>query len=355
MGSGDGGGVETTLHQIAPALMARGHKVAVVAPAGSSLPAGVSVYEADGTPPRSAAVSDRFGPAAGTSAGVLEQMWRQAAAVSRQYDIIVALTYDWLSYHLTPFLAAPVLHWISLPSCVDAVDRAIRHHYQTAPESFAFVSRAQAATFPFVDVARARIIPGAVDIHQFRFSSDPDRMLIWVARISPEKGLEDALRAAQMAGVPLHVCGKVQDSAYWEKTWRAAAPGELVYHGLLSHERLAALLGRAQAMLVTPKWVEAFGLVVLEALACGTPVIAYDRGGPPEILAGADCGFIVPPGDVGAMAAAISRIGEIRRADARRRAEVFSIEAMAVRVEGWIGTMLRQPRMDAAQAAAAIV
>ena len=94
-------------------------------------------------------------------------------------------------------------------------------------------------------------------------------------------------------------------------------------------------------MLVTPKWLEAFGLTVIEALACGTPVITYDRGGPAEIVEHGKSGFLVPASNVGAMVEAIGRVGSLRRADARRRAEEFSITRMVDRIEDWVVTVLR--------------
>jgi UDP-glucose:tetrahydrobiopterin glucosyltransferase len=165
-------------------------------------------------------------------------------------------------------------------------------------------------------------------------------MVVWAARISPEKGLEEAVEAARQAGLPLHVCGKVQDEVYWRSITQSAPAEAITYHGFLSHRELNTVVGRAAAMLVTPKWLEAFGLTVIEALACGTPVIAYDRGGPAEIVEHGKSGFVVPAGDTRAMAAAVRRADLLRRADARRRAEEFSVTRMADRVEEWVTAAL---------------
>jgi UDP-glucose:tetrahydrobiopterin glucosyltransferase len=336
IGSGDGGGVETTVMQLAPALRRRGHETAVIAPAGSRLPDGVALHPVSGDPPPSAVAAPRDATVVVQPAGVLERMWDVARQLAPRFDAILAFSYDWLSYYLTPFLPVPVLHLVTLPSCIGTVDRAMRDQYLREPTRFAFVSRTQAASFGFVDLKRAQIIPGAVDTDQFRFRDDAEPLLVWAARISPEKGLEDAIRVAQATGLPLHICGKIQEEAYWQETLESV-PGEaIVYHGFLGHGDLREVVGRAAAMLVTPKWVEAFGLTAIEALACGTPVIAYQRGGPAEIVEHARSGFLVPAGDVQAMAEAVAQVGSLRRADARKRAEEFSVPRLAERVEGWI-------------------
>jgi UDP-glucose:tetrahydrobiopterin glucosyltransferase len=339
IGSGGGGGVETTLRQITSALASSGHDVAVIAPAGSRLDADIRIYPISGSPPPSVTVANRESRTM-VGHGVLERMWDQARAIQDQYDAIIAMTYDWLSYYLTPFFPIPVLHWVTVPSLVDVVDQAISIGYAERPDRFVFYSRAQAATFSFVDAGSVRIIPGAVDIKQFQFHADPGTVLAWAARISPEKGLEDAVKVAAETGMPLHVCGTIQDQDYWEAVRRLDGGDKIVYHGMLSHDRLQHVLGRAAAMLVTPKWVEAFGMTVVEALACGTPVVAYAGGGPSEILEDGKSGRLVPQGDVAAMVRAVKNISTIRRRDARERAENYSADRMAGRVEAWVESAL---------------
>ena len=196
IGAGGGGGVETTLRQLAPALRERGHQVGVIAPEGSRLADGIALYEISGRPPGSAATADRDQTATVHTQGVLERMWEQARRLDHQYDVIIASTYDWLSYYLSSFFAIPVLHWVHLPSLMDAVDAEICQQYSLMPDRFAFCSHIQAASFQFVEGSCARIIPGAVDLDRFSFWEHPEPYLVWAARISPEKGLEDAIRAS---------------------------------------------------------------------------------------------------------------------------------------------------------------
>ncbi|MBV8903523.1 MAG: glycosyltransferase [Acidobacteriia bacterium] len=93
-------------------------------------------------------------------------------------------------------------------------------------------------------------------------------------------------------------------------------------------------------MLVTPKWVEAFGLTVIEALACGTPVIASDQGGPSEIIEHGKSGFLVKANDVEAMADAVAEVGRLSRVEARRRAEEYGVSSMADKVEEWVQSVV---------------
>lgn len=340
IGDGGGGGVETVVRQLAPALRERGHAVTVIAPAGSQLPGDIALLPVSGSPSYNAATGPRDAAVAVQSDGVLERMWDEARRLAPLHDAIISLTYDWLSFYLTPFLPIPVLHWMTLASSLDVIDTAISEQYSRLPEAFAFCSRTQASTFLFVDGRRARIIPCAVDTDCFPFTAQAEPMLVWAARISPEKGLEDAVCVAQRTGLPLHVCGKIQDQDYWQRIIASVPMNTITYHGFLSPDALSQVLCRAMAMLATPKWVEAFGITVLEALACGTPVIAYAQGGPAEIIEHGKSGLLVPPNDVRAMADAVGRIANLDRADARRRAEEYSIARMAGNIEDWAASVL---------------
>jgi UDP-glucose:tetrahydrobiopterin glucosyltransferase len=336
VGSGQSGGVETKLALLTGKLLALGHKIGVVAPAESILPSGVDVYQIYGAKPLNVAVAARDTLPVQSTQGVLEKMWEKAQDLAGQYDVLIAMTHDWLSYYLTPFFPIPVLHWVTVSSTVDAVSEMIRTRYSVAPECFAFCSRAQVSTFGLVDPERARLIPGAVDTDVFRFQASADRALCWSARISPEKGLADALYVAERLAMPLNVCGRIQNEQYWESIVKSSPEGILRYHGFLTHERLRDVLGNSLAMLFTSTWTEAFGFSVIEALACGTPVVAYNSGGPAEIIEEGKSGYLVPPGAIDAMARAALSAENLSRSEARHRAEQFTILQMAQRVEEWI-------------------
>jgi UDP-glucose:tetrahydrobiopterin glucosyltransferase len=100
---------------------------------------------------------------------------------------------------------------------------------------------------------------------------------------------------------------------------------------------LQAELGRCLALLNTPKWNEAYGNVVVEAMACGVPVLAYRRGGPSELVQPGLNGLLVQPDDLDDLAAAVARVGTIRREDCRRWVEAHASRAvLAERIEAWL-------------------
>ncbi|HBE32480.1 MAG TPA: UDP-glucose--tetrahydrobiopterin glucosyltransferase, partial [Cyanobacteria bacterium UBA11368] len=108
------------------------------------------------------------------------------------------------------------------------------------------------------------------------------------------------------------------------------------YLGFLSTDELQQQLRECRALLMTPRWVEAFGNVAIEALACGVPVISYRRGGPTEIVRDGETGFLVEPDSVDGLIEAIGKLDTINRKDCRARAEVeYSLEALSDRFDAW--------------------
>ena len=158
-----------------------------------------------------------------------------------------------------------------------------------------------------------------------------------VGRISPEKGLEDVAALSEQTGWPVKVWGFMQDPEYWRRVLADHPGSRLEYCGFLSTAELQEAIGGCTALVMTPKWVEAFGLVAVEAMATGVPVVAYDRGGPAEIVVDGETGFVVPADDVEALAEALGRVDAIDRLRCRQRVdEEYSTEAFAHRFEAWL-------------------
>ena len=173
-------------------------------------------------------------------------------------------------------------------------------------------------------------IPNGVRIEDFPPGDGAGAYLAFVGRISPEKAPHLAVEVARMAGWPLRMAGPIEEQHhdYAAAIRQRAVPGMVDFLGPLARADLSRLLRDAVALVMPLQWDEPFGLVVVEALASGTPVVAWDRGAMPEIVVDAVTGFVVA--DVDEAVDALPRIGDISRAacsqDARAR---FSDAAMA--------------------------
>lgn len=182
------------------------------------------------------------------------------------------------------------------------------------------LSAASSATFP----ARGALAPvhNGIDVESFPFNDRPTDELLFLGRFSPDKGPDRAIEAARRAGRPIVLAGKV-DAADREFFDHAIAPllddRQARFVGEVDGARKREFLSRAAALLFPIQWEEPFGLVAVEALACGTPVVAFDRGGVREIIEHGETGFVVE--DVAAMAEAIRHVDALSRRRCRRAAE----------------------------------
>jgi len=343
LGSGVGGGVELTLHSLVLGLSARGHHVEVVAPEGS-LHVGARVHQIPGRHQLSSQSVGRDAPVTMPASPVLGAMWEWVRVQQHHYDVILNLAYDWLPLHLTPYLDVPVAHLVSMASLNDAMDDALERLVQLRPRAAAVHSQAQADTFRRI-AGRLRVIGNGIAVERYDVRPAPDepRHLGVVGRISPEKGIDDVFAVSAASGWPVRAWGLLQDPEGWAAAAAAHPGADVTYEGFLPTDDLQRELGGCAAILMTPAWVEAFGNVAIEAMACGVPVIAYRRGGPAEIVVDGVTGFLVEPGDIGAMVAATRRLGEIERWRCRWHVEEhYSTDALARRVDAWLDDVVAE-------------
>ncbi|MEL7034619.1 MAG: glycosyltransferase family 4 protein [Cyanobacteria bacterium J06592_8] len=335
LGSGMGGGVELTLLNFTRILQKRGHKITVVAPFGSVLES-VNLVNIPGNLQTMAQSQTQETPITLPANSVLGNMWDYARQVQADYDLIVNFAYDWLPLYLTPFFQTKVIHWISMGSLTTAMDEIIQRILTQFPKAFSFYTQAQADTFNFSQDHFITLKSG-INLEQYEYCPDPENQLAWLGRIAPEKALEDAVLAAKKTGIPLKIMGKMQDESYWQKINQDYPDAPIEYFGFLSTNELQKHLRTCQALLMTPRWVEAFGNVAIEALACGVPVIAYRRGGPAEIVRDGETGWLVEPDSVEGLVEAIQKLDKIDRSRCRQQAETeYSLEVWGSRVENWL-------------------
>lgn len=338
LGSGLTGGVELTLRNIARELAGRGHQITIVAPQGST-GWGMPLIEIAGTLQPSAQTQERDVPIIMPASSVLANMWDYVRQVQGEYDLILNFAYDWLPFYLTPFFSCPVAHLVSMGSLSDAMDEMIEKVATQFPGAIGVHSQAQAKTFTFAD--RCRWVGNGINLSDYDFCLEPESWVGWVGRIAPEKGLEDAVAVSKLTGVPLKIMGVLQDKGYWQKILWDYPDAPIGYQGFFSTAELQKRLGQCRALLMTPRWIEAFGNVAIEALACGVPVIAYRHGGPAEIVEDGKTGFLVEPNSIGGLIDAMGKLDEIDRYACRQRVTVmYSNTAMGDRMEQWFNDIL---------------
>lgn len=173
-------------------------------------------------------------------------------------------------------------------------------------------------------VAVDRVVGNGIDLDRFPYCavSDADPYLVWYGRIVPEKGTHLAIAAARELGLPLRIAGPMSDPAYFAAEIAPHLGAAVRHVGHLDHHSLSRLIAGARAFLCTPCWDEPYGLVVAEALSCGTPVAAFARGAIPSLL-DATCGVLATPDDVSSLADAARRAMTLDRSACRARAEAI--------------------------------
>ncbi len=173
------------------------------------------------------------------------------------------------------------------------------------------------------------VIHNGIDCKEFRFRKDPEDYFVYLGYITSDKGAHFAVKAARSAKVKLKLAGsyKYCEQYFKEEIRPYLKKGQIEYIGVVNHIQRNRLLGNAKAILFPVEWEEPFGLVMIEAMACGTPVIGFNRAAVSEIVKNNKTGFIVK--DYKEMARAIKKINIINRADCRIHIEKnFSVEKM---------------------------
>ncbi|HKR16730.1 glycosyltransferase family 4 protein [Rhizorhapis sp.] len=201
--------------------------------------------------------------------------------------------------------------------------------FQTYRDRVHYVAISEADRHPSLPYA-ATIYHG-IRLEDFPFDPEGSEDLLFFGRIHPDKGAAEAIAAAKAARRRLHMAGIVQDHAYHQHAVAPSIDGDqVIHHGPVGGADRARTLGSARALLHLINFEEPFGLSVIEAMACGTPVIAFNRGSMPELIEHGVTGFLV--NSVEEAVAAIDRAGEIDRAACRAHVERhFTVDIMADR------------------------
>jgi glycosyltransferase involved in cell wall biosynthesis len=321
------GGLEAQIWALTTDLTRRGHQVTLFAAPGSDPALNAQLLPVH---------RPRISPAARTDVSMCPEEWLDAHHAYLQlmlslqgrggasYDVVHNHSLHYLPIAMADAVACPLvttLHTPPTPWLESAVQLA-------KPGSVTYVAVSDHAANAWRHlIPQVRVVRNGIDTTKWQ-PGPGGGALVWSGRITPEKGTHLAVAAARLTQCDLYIAGPISDRAYFETEIAPHLDRSIRYLGHLPHHQLTAVVGAARACLVTPCWDEPFGLVVAEALACGTPIIGFRAGAIPE-LTDSSCAHLVPPGDVAALAAAISRVNQLSRSHARDKAvQVWSSGAM---------------------------
>jgi glycosyltransferase involved in cell wall biosynthesis len=324
------GGIERIVDLLAAGLSDRGHEVTVFAH-----PASQPKAELCGWP----------GARSGSPADVIRNA-RKLAIETRRRQFDVVHSFSRIAY-LTPILAAAVPKIMSYQR--EITRRAVSLGLRLSGGSLSFTAVGQA----MIDRARPpghwTVVPNGVPLERFDCNDfvSEQAPLVFLGRVEPIKGAHTAIEVARRTGVSLVIAGNIepQHQAYFDARIKPQLCDAIRFVGPVDDRSKNTLLGGARAFLMPIQWDEPFGIVMIEAMACGTPVIALDRGAAREVIDHGRTGFVC--GSIEDMVDAVARAPELDRRACRREVSLrFSADAIVSQYEALYRQAIVRGRRD---------
>ena len=310
------GGTERVVSYLTEELVALGHEVTLFASGDSSTKARLEACA-----PRALRTDPKATEPIALHLVELERVFRMAAS----FDVVHAHV-DYLAFPFARRVRIPMLS--TLHGRLDG-DSLVPLYREYTEQWVVSVSDAQREPLPWLRWLGT--VYHGLPRGLYGFRPEPGRYLAFVGRISPEKRVDRAIEIAQRTGIPLRIAAKIDptDVEYFREVIRPLLDHPLVeFIGEVDDPQKDELLGGALALLFPIDWPEPFGLIVIEAFACGTPVIAWQHGSAAELIEPGVTGYLCP--DVGAAVRALRGIARISRAACRRAFdERFAADRMA--------------------------
>jgi len=330
------GGIERIVDMLARALLARGHSVTLFAHRASSCPV-------------------KHVPWPGSQSQSIADTIRNAATLSRQVAVgrfDVVHSFSRIAY-LAPILPWPVAKLMSYQRDISERTTRAAVRLSRGTLEFSAISRQMIEAKPLS--GRWHLVPNGVPLHVYSFREKvaQDAPLVFLGRIEAIKGPHLAIEIARRMRRRLVIAGNIpnEHSAWYEAHVAPHIDGEWVrYVGPVNDAQKNALLGEAAALLMPILWEEPFGIVMAEAMACGTPVLGLRRGAVPEVVEHGVTGFVCDTVDE--LVAASAGLQMLRRSDARARVErLYGDEAVA---DGYMRIYLQLAKRQRSQSAASL-
>jgi len=310
------GGTERVVHWLVEELVALGHDVTLFASGDSQTSAKLEPGW-----PRALRFEETVRDQNALHMLMLERVCQQAGDFDVLHFHLDYYPFSLFSRQKTPFVT-------TMHGRLDLPEHA---HVMNGFRSVPIVSISDAQRTPVPDAGWIRTIHHGVPAQLLTPLPKPRSYLAMLGRISPEKGMDCAVRIAERCGLPLRIAAKVDrvDVEYFQQTIRPLLrPPQIEHVGEIGDAQKSEFLSGAIALLAPVDWPEPFGLVLIEAMACGTPVIAFDRGAVSEVVEDGVTGFIVK--DQAGALAALERLPQLSRPAIRRRFEErFTARRMA--------------------------
>ncbi|MEK7540284.1 MAG: glycosyltransferase family 4 protein [Patescibacteria group bacterium] len=316
------------IFELTQGLIARGHKVSVLGTKNSSIP-GAKIIPVI---PKSMVEMGAYENPFYAETGYLVQLAKHLQKISGQFDIIHNHTYpEFINLLVEPLLRAPMVTTVHAQMTPE-LDQTLSGF----PDS-KLISLSQAHKRLAHKTKFWKVIYNGIDTDVYRFSAQKENYLLWIGRLGKArdakgqfidaKGVRNAIRLAEETGQRLLLAGNVEDKKFFDQDVKPHLNKKIQWVGEVSSEQsltkfeVAKLMAKAKGFLMTINWEEPFGLVMAEAMSCGTPVVGFKRGAVPELVEHGKTGFVAK--DFKGLVQGVKKLGEINPAACRARVEKY--------------------------------
>jgi len=307
------GGIERIIFMLVNELVNMGHKVVLFAHKDSVVPCQLIAYNSNGT---------------GIKSALANGITINKALLSQKFDVVHS--FGRLGYLVPQMpLAIPKLMSYQREPTISQIKKAVK---LSQKGSLAFTGCSNYITNKIKPFAKADTVYNGVDISKYNATSTiaADAPLIFLGRIEFIKGTHTAIEIARKANKKLIIAGNIpsNEQTYFNEKIKPFLNKDIIYTGPVNDQQKNELLGNALALLMPIHWDEPFGIVMIEAMACGTPVIGFNRGAVPEVIVDGINGYIVADADDAVTK--VSRLSSINRDTVRQHVEdKFSFDVIA--------------------------